>query len=81
MSKFRPEVGIFSACEDECINRQLNIVRGVTGKVIKNADSLGAINEAKKLKLIKPGDKICTLVSTGEGTKNEQNKMVISIVN
>jgi len=39
-----------------------------------------AINEAKKLKLIKAGDKIVTIISTNEGEKNEQNVMKIAIV-
>jgi len=41
---------------------------------------VNAINEAKKLKLIKPGDKIVTIISTFEGEKNEQNVMKIAIV-
>jgi len=39
-----------------------------------------AINEAKKLKLIKSGDKIVTIISTDEGEKTEQNVMKIAIV-
>jgi hypothetical protein len=42
--------------------------------------STHAINEAKKLKLIKAGDKIVTIISSNEGEKNEQNVMKIAIV-
>lgn len=40
-----------------------------------------AINEAKKLNLIKPGDKIATIISMDEGKKTESNVMKIAIVN
>ena len=43
--------------------------------------SNNAINDAKKLKLIKTGDKIVTIISSNEGTKTEQNVMKIAIVN
>ena len=63
--------------------RQLNLVRGVNSQLMKasNEDpSTHAINEAKKLKLIKAGDKIVTIISSNEGEKNEQNVMKIAIV-
>ena len=64
--------------------RQLNVVRGINAVSLKPStedQGLLAINEAKKLKLIKQGDKIVTIVSTKEGEKNEQNVMKIAIVN
>lgn len=69
---------------DDVVVRQLNVVRGINAVTLKpsNEDQgLVAINEAKKLKLIKQGDKIVTIISTNEGEKNEQNVMKIAIVN
>ena len=68
---------------DDVVVRQLNVVRGINAVTLKpsNEDQgLVAINEAKKLKLIKSGDKIVTIISTDEGEKTEQNVMKIAIV-
>ena len=82
VSKFRPEVKILACSLTSNSVRQMCTMRGVQGLKIPTFQGTDnvinfLIQEAKSMKLCKPGDKVAAIYGTQEETPDESNIMKI----
>lgn len=81
VAKYRPEVRVLACSTEGKIVAQCNAIRGVVGAKIAagndDAQIANAMESAKNLKLVKPGQKVAVIVGTSEDRPEESNIMKI----
>jgi len=85
IAKYRPKAPILAICASETTIRQLNLVRGVTPMLTASfvgtdAVIVKALDKAKSLGMVKPGDSVVAVHGQKEEVQGQSNLMKIVVV-
>ena len=86
VSRYRPEIPIYVACDNERVERQLNLPWGIAPFVLPHCDTFEelierSINYLKKEKAIKKEDKIIIIAGEPVGQSGNINLVEIRQIN